>query len=162
MITPKLLAESYALNLRLLQMQTDGLTDEDCLVESPYNINTLNWVLGHIAVNRDNVLVLLGEEPVLDEASTGRYQRGSEPVTGSDAGVLTLSELLGALAAGQERINSAVSKLGEDDLAREVPVGEGTMPLGQRLFGFYFHDTYHTGQTDLLRQVAGANDQVLS
>lgn len=35
------------------------------------------------------------------------------------------------------------------------------MGVGERLFGFYFHDTYHTGQTDLLRQVAGTNDKVI-
>jgi len=31
----------------------------------------------------------------------------------------------------------------------------------QHADGFYFHDTYHTGQTDLLRQVAGKHDKVI-
>lgn len=31
----------------------------------------------------------------------------------------------------------------------------------QRLHFDYFHDTYHTGQTEILRQVAGTDDQVI-
>jgi len=40
-------------------------------------------------------------------------------------------------------------------------VGERQVPLGVRLNGFYFHGTYHTGQTDLLRQIAGTNDKII-
>jgi hypothetical protein len=54
-----------------------------------------------------------------------------------------------------------MSRQSEDDFAREVQVGENTVSLGARLFGFYFHDTYHTGQTDLLRQVAGTDDKII-
>jgi hypothetical protein len=35
------------------------------------------------------------------------------------------------------------------------------MTVGQRLFGLYFHQTYHIGQTELLRQLAGVNDKVI-
>lgn len=40
-------------------------------------------------------------------------------------------------------------------------VGTNTVTLASRLFGLYFHDTYHTGQTDLLRQVSGADDTII-
>ena len=53
MITKKQLAEGYALNLRLIEMQTAGLSHSDSLIQTPYNINCLNWELGHIAVGRD-------------------------------------------------------------------------------------------------------------
>jgi hypothetical protein len=29
------------------------------------------------------------------------------------------------------------------------------------VFFLYFHETYHVGQTELLRQLAGKNDQVI-
>ena len=33
--------------------------------------------------------------------------------------------------------------------------------LHESLRFIYFHDTYHTGQTDLLRQVAGTEDKII-
>jgi hypothetical protein len=118
-------------------------------------------VLGHIAVNRDNILSLLGEEPLLTEAQAARYRRESEPITGDDEDIIQLEVLLDILGRGQEIISRVMSGLSEDDLAREIQVGETTVSLGARLFGFYFHDTYHTGQTDLLRQVAGTDDKII-
>lgn len=161
MITKDQLAEGYALNLRLIDMQTAGLSHADSLIQTPYNINCLNWVLGHIAVGRDSVLRLVGEEPLLSEAETNRYKTESDPIKEDGEHVIQLERLLKILATGQMRINSGLSRLTEDEMSHEVRVGERQVPLGVRLHGFYFHDTYHTGQTDLLRQIAGANDKVI-
>ena len=161
MIPANELAKGYGVNLRIVQLQTEGLSHEDSLVQTQFNINSLNWVLGHIAVNRDNVLMLLGEEPLLGESETDRYKRGSEPVQEEGNAVLSLSELLDVLQRGQEKIETSLSSLLPANFEKEIMVGSRTMTLGSRLFGFYFHDTYHTGQTDLLRQVAGKNDQVI-
>ena len=73
MITIEALGEAYGVNLRLIKLQTESLSHSDSLVQTPYNINSLNWVVGHIAVNRDNVLRLLGGEPLLSEVETVRY-----------------------------------------------------------------------------------------
>ena len=161
MITKNKLADSYAVNMRIIQMQTEGLSHADSLIQTPYNINSLNWFLGHIALNRDNVLKVLGEEPLLTEAQTIRYRRESEPVLGHGEDVIPLEMLLDVLERGQELISDAVAGLSDDDLARELQVGESTVSLGERLFGYYFHDTYHTGQTDLLRQVSGTDDKII-
>ena len=161
MITQQQLIDGFGLNLRLVLMQTDGLSHADCLVQTDFKINSMNWVLGHLAVNRDNVLGLLGQAPLLTEARSARYQRGSEPVRQDGEDVIQLEELLEILKRGQELLSGAISRLTPEELAREIQVGEQTQTLAQRLFGFYFHDTYHTGQTDLLRQVAGKSDQVI-
>jgi hypothetical protein len=161
MITKDQLAEGYALNLRLIEMQTAGLSHANSLIQTPYNINCLNWVLGHIAVGRDSVLRLVGEESLLSEEETNRYKTDSDPITEDEPGVLQLERLLGILTTGQMRITSGFSRLTEEELSREVPVGELQVPLRVRLHGFYFHDTYHTGQTDLLRQIAGTNDKII-
>lgn len=161
MITREQLAEGYALNLRLIQMQCKGLSHADSLAQTPYNINSLNWVLGHIAVGRDSVMRLVGEEPLLSETETERYRTESDPITGEADDVIPLERLLEILTLGQERINAGFARLTDLDLNREIRVGERQVQLGTRLHGFYFHDTYHTGQTDLLRQIAGANDKVI-
>ena len=161
MITNKQLIDGFSLNIRLIKLQTDGLNHADSLVQTPYKINCMNWVLGHIAVNRDSVMRLIGAEPLLSEEATKRYKSESNPITEDRPDVLQLDKLLEVLSSGQTRIEGALDTLGEADLLGEIQVGERMMPLGTRLYGFYFHDTYHTGQTDLLRQVAGANDKVV-
>ena len=161
MITNKQLIDGFSLNIRLIKLQTDGLNHTDSLIQMPYRVNCMNWVLGHIAVNRDSVMRLIGAEPLLGEEATKRYKTESDPITEDGPDVLQLEKLLEVLSTGQTLIEGALEALSESDLLGEIQVGERMMPLGTRLYGFYFHDTYHTGQTDLLRQVAGANDKVV-
>jgi len=161
MITKEQLAEGFGLNIRLIKLQTAGLSHADSLIQTPYKINCMNWVLGHIAVNRDNLMRLIEAEPLLSETETQRYKSESDPIIEDGADIMQLEKLLEVLTTGQTRIAAALDALSEADLSDEIQVGERMMPLGTRLHGFYFHDTYHTGQTDLLRQIAGANDKVV-
>ena len=161
MITKEQLAEGFGLNIRLIKLQTAGLSHADSLIQTPYKINCMNWVLGHIAVSRDNVMRLIEAEPLLSETETLRYKTESDPIIEDGADIIQLEKLLEVLTSGQARIETALDALSEADLSDEIQVGERMMPLGNRLHGFYFHDTYHTGQTDLLRQIAGANDKVV-
>lgn len=161
MITKEALGEAYAGNLRLIKLQTEGLSNADSLVQTPYNINSLNWVVGHIAVNRDNILRLLGSEPMLSEAETARYKRESDPIKSDGEDVIALERLLEILERGGEKITEELAALDKAELDREIMVGERKVTLGARLYFYYFHDTYPTGQTDLLRQVAGANDKII-
>ena len=104
---------------------------------------------------------LIGVEPLLSEVERSRYQSESNPITEDGLHVLPLERLLEIIADGQERIEAALEALDENQLQAKIQVGERMMPLGTRLYGFYFHDTYHTGQSELLRQVAGTKDKVV-
>jgi hypothetical protein len=104
---------------------------------------------------------LIGVEPMLSQEETLRYKTESYPITEDGPDILMLEKLLEILTTGQTRIEAAFDTLNEADLLEEIQVGERMMALGTRLYGFYFHDTYHTGQTDLLRQIAGTNDKVI-
>ena len=155
------LADAYALNLRVLKRQVAGLTHADSLIQPPVRGNCLNWVLGHIAVHRDYVLEALGKERTLDQVAADRYGSGSEPVLGDDEGVLSLEVLLAAIDLSQERIAATLERASADELAQEITPRGRTTTVGQWAFSLYFHDTYHIGQTELLRQLAGTNDKVL-
>ena len=48
-----------------------------------------------------------------------------------------------------------------EDYSRDVKVGNQKSTLGERLFFLYFHETYHVGQTEFLRQLAGKDDKVI-
>ena len=160
MINSQDLSSAFARNVSIIKMQTDGLTQEDSLRQIPLHGNCLNWVLGHIAVSRDDVLETLGEPPVMDAYGV-RYKRGSDPVTRADEGTLTLEELLNWLDRSQERIATTLSKMDEAALAREYTSGDRKTTVGQRAFFQYFHETYHVGQTELFRQLAGKDDKII-
>src|SRR5262245_9871665 len=161
MIDPAQLAGAFERNVNVVKMQSAGLSNDDSLIQLPFRGNCLNWVVGHITANRNLVLQALGEAPALGADATARYQRGSEPVDGGADGLLTLEELLETLERAQAGIAAGLQRASPDDLAREVPGSQNHITVGQRLFFLYFHETYHVGQTELLRQLAGKNDAVI-
>ena len=148
-------------------MQTEGLTHADSLLQLPFRANCLNWVLGHIIVGRNRVLKLLGEAPVWEESEAARYDTGSEPIT-SDEQALPFEKLLRDLDESQQQITDALGRLPPESLAEVVDAGQGEprlgrgeAPLGNTLAGLHWHETYHTGQLELLRQLAGKNDALI-
>jgi uncharacterized damage-inducible protein DinB len=160
MINSQDLSNAFARNVSIIKMQTEGLTNEDSLRPLPFHGNCLNWVLGHIAVNRDSVLETLGEPPVMDAYGV-RYKRGSDRMTQADEGTLALEELLNWLDRSQERIATALSKMDEAALAREYTSSDRKTTVWQRAFFLYFHETFHVGQTELFRQLAGKDDKII-
>jgi hypothetical protein len=159
MINSQDLSNAFARNVGIIKMQIQGLTDEDSMRQLPHG-NCLNWVLGHIASNRDGVLETLGEPPFMGDSGV-RYKRNSDPVTQADEGTLTLEELLSWLDRSQERIATALSKMDEAALACEYTIRAQKTTVGQRAFFLYFNETYHVGQTELFRQLAGKDDKII-
>ena len=161
MISVNDLNEASARNIGVIKMQTKELTHEDTLIQPPFGGNCLNWVLGHIAENRDRMFELLGE-PKLMEQSGARYKRGSDAISAPDGNTLRLEEILDWLDRSQERMTEVLGRNDEASLSREIAVGNNrTVTIAQRLFFFYFHETYHVGQAELFRQLAGKHDRVI-
>jgi uncharacterized damage-inducible protein DinB len=161
MIDASHLAKAFGRNTSILGMQVAGLSHEDSLIQTPYNINCLNWTLGHILVYRDRALTIAGGQPQFPGGELDRYKRESEPITEDGPGVLSLDRLAAAIEASQEAINEALGNLSDESFSAEQVIDGRTVTVAQRLHFDYFHDTYHTGQTEILRQVAGTNDQVI-
>jgi hypothetical protein len=148
-------------NLGIIKAQTQGLSHADSLLQLPFRGNCLNWVLGHIAANRNTMLLFLGEEAILSEAHVQRYDFNSEPVCGDEGDILTLEQLLMVLEQGQNTLTARLQKTTEEELAREVQSFLGTTTLGQLIFFLYWHESYHTGQPEYLRQLTGKDDKVI-
>lgn len=161
MISADLIARYFSLNHRVIHLQIDGLTHADSLLQPPFRANCLNWVLGHIAGTRNGMLQSLGDEPILSQAQMARYGYGSDPVCGEEEGILELAELLASLEAAQQGIAARLEAITPDELAREVESFLGTTTLGQLLFFLGWHESYHVGQTEMLRQLAGKDDAVI-
>jgi hypothetical protein len=154
------LIQSYAVNLHVIKLQTDGLSHEDSLLQPPVRGNCLNWVLGHIIAGRNTALELLGTSPIWDDDQKSRYDSGSDPIqSGKDA--LPLEQLLAGLDRTQEQLASALGKLSPDGLDAVIMARGREQPLGQALAGLHWHETYHLGQLEFLRQLAGTNDAII-
>lgn len=159
---PQMLAKDFERNTWIVNAQLEGLSHADSLLQTPYRINCLNWTLGHLLDGRGRVLELLGVERVLPADATARYRRESEPILEDGPGVLPLERLIAALSESQDAISEALVGLDTTAMAEETEVGEGRMmSLGDQVRFQYFHDTYHTGQTELLRQFTGIGDQII-
>lgn len=161
MITTTDLIGGLERNLGIIQAQTKGLSQADSLLQLPFRGNCLNWVLGHLADNRNTMLLCLGEEAILGEAHARRYGYGSEPVCGDGDDILTLEQLLTALEQGQSALAARLQNATGEELAGEVQSFLGTTTLGQLIFFLFWHESYHVGQPEFLRQLAGTDDKVI-
>jgi hypothetical protein len=83
------------------------------------------------------------------------------PVCGEEEGVLELAELVAKLESAQNGIAASLEGITQEDLAAEVESFLGTTTLAQLLFFLYWHESYHVGQTEMLRQLAGKDDAVI-
>jgi len=159
MSSAKKLVQSFGTTTWIIKAQAKGLTEEQMLIQPPFRGNCFNWVVGHIAGNRDKALVLLGEEAIFSEAEAARYLTGSEPVTGAETAI-SGQRLLEAIEESQARLAAGLERVTVDDLAAIYNEERG-QTVGDRIAGLHWHETYHTGQLELLRQLAGTDDAII-
>lgn len=161
MFGPAQFVRAFNRNVAIVQMQAEGLSHAESLIQTPYQVNCFNWVVGHLVTGRDDALTEVGATGVWSPETEQRYRRESDPILEDGEGVLPFADLLEALSETQRRIEHAVGELTEQQLAVESMFGDKAVSLASRLRFYYFHDTYHTGQTEILRQFAGTADKLI-
>ena len=163
MYDSRVLIESLQRNYDIVLAHLKGVTYEQSLIQPPFNSNCLNWVVGHIVQNRNLMLKLLSQQTTWTDAQIERYNYGSLPVKdGHDA--LRLEQMAADLAMANQRLVDALKPLTSADfdaLGKEVIKGMTDWTVGWTLNFLIWHETYHTGQTDILRQASGMNDKVI-
>ncbi|MFL6197834.1 MAG: DinB family protein [Thermoanaerobaculia bacterium] len=141
----------------VIRMNVEGVTQEESLLQPSPGGNCLNWVVGHLACIYNNVLPLLGQEPVEDGAALKRYDRGAPPIRDA-AEALELRDLLAAFDKATERFDAGLAGLSPEVLDRKAPFSPGNNPnetVRTLLTTVVFHQAYHAGQTGILRRIAG-------
>ena len=159
MVRTQRLVEVATRNGWIIKAQTEGLSHEHSLLQPPFRGNCMNWVLGHIVENRDRVLPALGQEGVVGEEIGALYRRSSGPVVGGE-GAATLPELLMLLNEQEERLTAALAEASAELLEEEADPERG-ITVGDRIEYLLWHETYHVGQLEYLRQLAGTDDAVI-
>ena len=129
------LNQAYSSTQWLIKKHAGGLSHADSVVQPLFKANCFNWVLGHIISGRNEALTYLGGPPLWAEEELALYKTGSQPITNSEQ-ALPLERLLA-------------------DLDKSLPgIRFGERPVGQHIDGLQWHETYHTGQLEILRELA--------
>jgi hypothetical protein len=161
MVTIQDFLRMLSIEQSLVQNQTQGLTQADTLVQPQPSGNCMNWVLGHTLENQITMLQLLGGEAPIPETDLAIYQRESAPIRADGPGVLPIERLLEYHKQVKEALVARLTGMQDADFDQEVPFRERTTTLGWRVFFLYFHYTYHVGQLELLRQLAGKTEKLI-
>jgi uncharacterized damage-inducible protein DinB len=161
MYDPEVLANVFKRNQWVINEQTKGLSHPDSLIQPALRGNCLNFILGHLVVHRDLILKLVDKEPIMSTDQNARYGYGSDPVVGDGPDVISFEDLLQMLERSEASLVGALEALSSEDLRREIQAGERTTTLGERIEFYSWHETYHVGQTEYLRQLTGMDDQVI-
>jgi hypothetical protein len=138
-------------NFHVIQVNTNGITHEESLIQPRPAGNCINWVLGHIVTHRNVILKLVGKPPVWSEDEAAVYARGSKPMT-ETAKARPVTKILEDYARSQEILMSALDAIGDDEMKREE--------VGEKLTWLSFHETYHAGQIGLLRRIVGKEGMI--
>jgi uncharacterized damage-inducible protein DinB len=140
-----------------LHRNVGDLTHDESLQSPQPGGNCLNWVVGHLNFVNEQLLVLLGQPAVLGEAALARYQRGT-PELHDATEALPLEKLLIAWDAQWARIDAGLAALPPEKLDAPAPYSprnKADETVGSLLATLLFHQAYHTGQTGVLRRIAG-------
>lgn len=163
MIAPQFLIDSLQTNFNVIHRQVKGLTHEDSLLQLPFRGNCLNWVIGHIIWRRNTMMELLDIPTIWTDEQQARYARESQPVThGEDA--MYFDQLLADFDKAQAILTQTLQETTAEKMAttiKELIPGAPAQSVAEWVHFLVWHETYHVGQTEILRQLTGVNDKVI-
>lgn len=152
-LTNQNLIDDYAFTAMLVHRLVDGLTHEETLIQLPFEVNCLNWVLGHIVTNRSHALEVVGAEHGWQDEVRELYQTGTKNVK-ADGESLHLDTLLKYLDESVDLLKSALGEASEEYLSENFTNYRGEKTRQAHLSGFHWHETYHLGQLEIFRALA--------
>jgi uncharacterized damage-inducible protein DinB len=154
-----LLAQQLATIYAIVELNTEGLTQEDSFAQPVPSGNCANWILAHVIAVHNALLDLLDEDPVWEHERLS-VEALFEPITLPEQ-AFDWQTMRRRFADSRDRCVAAVSRLTPEALARPVrdPFGRPTTFAG--LLGtLAVHQTYHAGQLATARRVAGRDGVV--
>jgi hypothetical protein len=101
------------------------------------------------------VLALLGQKTVLEAREAALYETGSEVVSMQTA--IPLVRLLDALNDSQTSLVEGLSTASQEALLAFNGEEPG-QTIGSRIAWEHWHETYHVGQLEILRQVSSERE----
>ncbi len=161
MITIPDLKKILKIEKELIHQQTNALLQSDTLIQPQPAGNCMNWVLGHLLESQITMLEALGGVSPISRNELNRYGRESDPILGEGEGIFALDTLLNNHDQVHKAILTRLDEMSETDMEHEIIEHERSMTRGWRVFFLHFHYTYHIGQLEQLRQLAGKTEKVI-
>ena len=143
--------QTFESNHWLTHLNLKEISHADSLMRPHFKANPLNWVLGHIIRGRNKAQGYLDLDLVWGAAAIAIYTTGSGQLADDQA--LPLEQLIADLDTTQEAILGALAEVSPEFLNEIVETPFGEQPRWQAVSGLGWHETYHIGQFELLRQM---------
>lgn len=157
-----LIALQFRYTHAVLTQNLEGFTEDDAFAAPAGGGNCANWIVGHLLNSRAELLSALDAEAPWGDRRLARYRRGSAQLSGAK-GALPLTELLEDLNATQNTLLAAFKAFDESRLRDPAPFSPTENPketVGSLFAGLAFHESYHAGQTGLLRRMVGKEGKI--
>jgi len=142
-------------NHGMLCSLVDGITQEESVLQLPFEGNCLNWVIGHILDTYCTCQGWLGMPAPDAGVYETTYGYGSRPVTCPE-NALNLEDRLKRLDAGLLVITTQLECVPPIELESPIQLWMGTVTKMEALYYMMWHISYHTGQLEQLRQLKKA------
>jgi hypothetical protein len=140
-------------NLGVFQTNAESLKQKDFLIQTASDGVHFNWILGHVVHSRQILLEALGAEPSVKNTEILKaYAKGGKTQA---LEVMPSQDLLSALEVSQAALEKALE---DADFASPSPMGKGTLEDYFELMTWF--ETYHAGQSGVLRRLAGFAGQI--
>ncbi len=150
-------------NFGIIQRQIKDVTHEESLMQPPFRGNCMNWVLGHLVMSRQRILIMTDQPTLWTQEQCNRYERGSDPILDA-VEALPFEKIAADLVTSQERIFAWLENAKPEDLDVEVipyNIPADAAPIWDWMEFLLWHEAYHLGNLELLRQLTGKNDRVI-
>ena len=161
MITKDEYSNVIAMKHGILLKQLEDLTHADSLVQPQPGGNCMNWVMGHLVECLVYIIDVLGGEHPPGLPDLAHYGHNSEPVQCDGPGVIDLHELIDAYSVLVNAITEQLAQMGEADFDEEIDTFLGKVRRGHAALFYFFHNSYHIGQLEQLRNLAGRTEKVI-
>ncbi len=153
----KTITYQLELSSRVIERNIADVSHEESLVTPPKGGSCLNQVLGHITRTRNMALGTMGQKSPYPMKEFDPYDdRTGVPFSRENA--LPFDELRRRFKAMHEPLVRAIGEMSPEVLASKPPrpfTGDPNETVGSNLATFVFHESYHVGQTGVLRRVVG-------
>ena len=150
---------AYQLELcnHIVDLNTRDISHEESLIAPPKGGSCLNQVLGHLTRTSNMALGTMGQkQPYSMEEFDPYDDRTGVPFSREKA--LPFDELRRRYKALQEPLVKTIRGMSEEALQaapKRKMTGAPNETVGTQLATMVFHETYHVGQTGVLRRIAG-------
>jgi hypothetical protein len=142
MVATGLFSELLKFNLAYLARTLDGISADKFFTRPEGRGNPLIWMLGHIVLNRGEIVELLGGDPSTRDLGD-LFARGTKPL--SDTSLYPRPQQLMTRFVKLSSVTDHLLKQCSESLLDQASWGQFES-VGQHLAYSYMHETHHIGQ----------------